>query len=511
MACLVIFVSVLVFGGATLFGRFAVIDELFKHQLDAQLSIYEQDIANHYDNLAALGIRMSQNLSSELEADGYTPDVLNGNSTAIESMESKLYDTLYKFLQLADCSGAYFFLDATVNPTLPDAENSKCGLYLKIANLNSRKPVDIKVIQYRGSTGVGGDKTIEYHNMWALEFNVSQFPDYDMLKANADKNLNKSYLFTEAMGLPGTWEDIVLFCVPIVGSDGTFYGICGFEISELSFKLFHTQFGAFTRIAGILAPIEYNAILTDSGLQSGGRDGYFANFSGELRVKSSKYFNIYSAIDGERFIGTQTIAELSPLGEKLCVAVMIPKSDYDMVSSAEMQENIVMLLLLILSALFGCIVISRLYIRPIFVGIDRIKNGNITADSSGVQEIDDLLDYLSRQDAARQQELRELERTISTREPQVEIDNTPVFTPEEVREFKEKLSSLTKTEREVFDLYMEGHRAKDMPAILCRSINTIKTHNKRIYEKLDVKSSAELRSFMFLLKEEQYDNVTSNQ
>ncbi|MDR2502623.1 MAG: helix-turn-helix transcriptional regulator, partial [Oscillospiraceae bacterium] len=64
------------------------------------------------------------------------------------------------------------------------------------------------------------------------------------------------------------------------------------------------------------------------------------------------------------------------------------------------------------------------------------------------------------------------------------------------------LDTLTKTEREVFDLYREGYRAKDMPGLLFRSENTIKTHNRNIYSKLYVSSREELLGFMKMMKDE---------
>ena len=43
--------------------------------------------------------------------------------------------------------------------------------------------------------------------------------------------------------------------------------------------------------------------------------------------------------------------------------------------------------------------------------------------------------------------------------------------------------------------------AKEIASILCLSINTIKTHNKRIYAKLNVNSREELLLYINMLKE----------
>jgi DNA-binding NarL/FixJ family response regulator len=49
---------------------------------------------------------------------------------------------------------------------------------------------------------------------------------------------------------------------------------------------------------------------------------------------------------------------------------------------------------------------------------------------------------------------------------------------------------------------VEGHRAKDIPLILHRSANTIKTHNKHIYDKLFVSSREQLLGYMKMMKDE---------
>jgi DNA-binding CsgD family transcriptional regulator len=402
----------------------------------------------------------------------------------------------------------YFLLDATVNPEAPNAENSKCGLYLKIANLNVRQPVDMKVLLYRGSTAVGSSRRLESHNMWALEFNSTIFPNYDLLQNRAEKNLNNCFLFSDVVTLPGTWENVALCCVPVVGADGTFYGICGFEVSALFFRLYHAQSGAFPHMAGLLAAFAGDGIAADKGLQTGDRTGYAANLSGELSVKQDRFFNIYETGGGARFVGVQTSIKTSPLGGVGCLSVMIPKADYDAESGVETRENLLILLLLVLSAVFGVVVMSKLYIKPILSGINRMKNRDPAAERSGaskatnVQEIDDLMDFLAGQDEVRETERREWEQKLNSLGVKAEKEKIILPTREAYGQFLRSLETLTLAEREVFDLYAEGKRAKDMPGLLYRSENTIKTHNKHIYDKLCVSSRGELLGYIKVMKGE---------
>ncbi|HOC08241.1 MAG TPA: helix-turn-helix transcriptional regulator, partial [Bacillota bacterium] len=68
-------------------------------------------------------------------------------------------------------------------------------------------------------------------------------------------------------------------------------------------------------------------------------------------------------------------------------------------------------------------------------------------------------------------------------------------------EFMENIKTLSPSERAVFDLYAKGYTSRQAAEKLFISINTIKTHNKRIYMKLNVASRYELLLYISMLKE----------
>lgn len=68
-------------------------------------------------------------------------------------------------------------------------------------------------------------------------------------------------------------------------------------------------------------------------------------------------------------------------------------------------------------------------------------------------------------------------------------------------EFVQNTGKLSPSERSVYDLYAKGHAAKEIAEILCLSINTIKTHTKHIYSKLNINSREELLLYVNLLEE----------
>ena len=75
--------------------------------------------------------------------------------------------------------------------------------------------------------------------------------------------------------------------------------------------------------------------------------------------------------------------------------------------------------------------------------------------------------------------------------------------PDDFQYFWEGISQLTPTERKVFDLYLEGKNAKEILAILGVTENTLKFHNKNIYNKLGVSSRKQLLRYATLLKQQE--------
>lgn len=69
---------------------------------------------------------------------------------------------------------------------------------------------------------------------------------------------------------------------------------------------------------------------------------------------------------------------------------------------------------------------------------------------------------------------------------------TEIITEEQIHLFKVGIAHLTPTEKQIFNLYIEGKSTKDILDILNIKENTLKYHNKNIYGKLCVKSRKQL-------------------
>ncbi|MEA5002047.1 MAG: helix-turn-helix domain-containing protein [Christensenella sp.] len=506
---LILLLITIFMGVVMLFGRFSVIEQDTSASLSLHLSVYEQDITSYFDHVAARGIQMSEELGSKisdwLKDEKYEFSELNGDPDAIALLEQTLNETIYTWLKQTDCSGVYFLFDATANPALPNAGSSRAGTYIKIANVNVQRPADPKLVLFRGYTDVGRSRHLELHNMWKLEYNTDDFPSYDMAMSKANPDLNSCFIFTNTAKLPGTWEDVMLLCVPIVANDGTVYGICGFEISAQYYKLRFAHTETLPNLMGILARREGTGIDVSSGLTSGHMAGYHGNMSGSSAFASSVDFQEYTVADGGAYIGVETPVRISPLGQEHIVAVMIPKADYDAEKSRSDRENLVIILLLILSAVLGSMVMSKMYVAPILRGLKDVKSGK-TSGGIGLLEIDDLLEYLAALDDERETLATKLEQSkLHATEQDAGLkstdQNAPIVTAYE--RFLENLNTLTMTEEMVFNLYMKKFTAAQIADELFISINTVKFHNRNIYAKLGVSSLKELMVYVNMMNHEQ--------
>ena len=66
--------------------------------------------------------------------------------------------------------------------------------------------------------------------------------------------------------------------------------------------------------------------------------------------------------------------------------------------------------------------------------------------------------------------------------------------------FIENSKKLTVSEHNILDYYVKGYEIAEIPDLACISLNTVRKHNRSIYEKLNVKSKDELQLYIDLLK-----------
>lgn len=141
---------------------------------------------------------------------------LRNDSDALTSVQRSLFEIVYNNMLRVPCSGAFCFLNTTVNNTLPD--KSYQGVYLKFANLCAENTIQNDVCLFRGFSSIARENNINLYSTWQLETREGVFPEVDTLMSEDCESISKSYLLSSVYQLPDSWETVRLLCVPVIDS-----------------------------------------------------------------------------------------------------------------------------------------------------------------------------------------------------------------------------------------------------------------------------------------------------
>lgn len=471
-------------------------------------------VSSDFGKLSIRGTFFAEQLSSDidvwLQRNGMRADELQEHPDRLEDLLSAQAATLLSVLKNDNCSGTFLILDATVDPGQTGAADSRAGIFLKRTEPNAINLVSSKIYYLRGPASIARENGIGLLGQWQLEFDGTDTDFYQKTLSTARENsrlsVSRLYYWSDRATLKGNSESGLLLCLPLISRDGTVYGVCGMELSSMLFKLQYSPDNSrYPRIFSTLSPISRDVLDTDAGLIAG--NSYLTNPAvGQITAAGAARSGLFSYRAGESadYIGMQEPVQLYPAGspyqnEAWVLAVMMPEEDWN---AAVGGHNILLysavLALLVLSLLLA-VLISRRYIRPVVAALDCIKSdSHASMEKTKILEIDDLLEYLAAQDGRRQAPAAEPE-TAQKRQhtPEAALPNLSTY-----EAFVRSIDTLSAAERAVFNLYMKGHTAKEITELLCLSMNTIKTHNKRIYTKLNVTSRKELMVYVQMMASE---------
>lgn len=522
MCILVLLLCGLLVAGMFLIGHFTGTKQHISETLEFQAEIFERQIDTYYDNLAVMSIQLSQNttaiLESYLDENEIAFSDLNGSEAHIESLQEKLIEAVRQKLWEADCTGTFVMLDTQVNRTVQNSDTSRTGIYLQ---RNSLEIADNRVLLYRGIAHVGKDHNCMPHRKWRLEFSTDLFPNYEELKAEASFPLNQSYRLSDVVLLPGTDQHIMLMTVPLLSSDGTFYGICGFELNEGYFKQIFAQHSELDHAIFCISKSSEDLILSESTtLSAGVLNEYYLEPYDNFTIKSFGSGLTEYIGESEAYIGITKEIRLCPDTCTSAISVLIPKSDYEHRISADIVRIILLIVVFSLALVGLSLFFTRQFLRPIKGALDSIRKKEYSQDTAYSQEITDLFAYLAEQDRIAEAELDKLrceraDAVSAAAELQNKFDETEKqnkrlaysrkdeIDPYDYETFKSGLKTLTAKEQEVFELYLQGKTVKEIIALLGLQESTVRFHNKNIYSKLGVHSLKQLLRYAAVLKQEE--------
>ena len=527
----VILILVLLASCLSLFDRFKTPKDTHAERLDMQAMSFEQQLLSHRNSLITVGAYLSGDAATLIEAyladAGISFDELS-NGARLADLQERIIEPLRQYLLQAECSGAFVLLNATAGKNA--AEPTRSGLYLQVNGYEADRR---EIILYRGIPSVGKAHGIMPHRKWRLEAqrNVIRGWDDSCSRSHSDpaRMPAHTYRFTEIFTLPGMSEKAMLLMLPIRGSDGKALGVCGFEVSESCFARLHSQTTKLSHFTGLLTYDDDSHMDGDSitsFFSCGADDGYYRAPGGVLAV--SDFGDGILELTGEdnTYLGMKRSYNDARTGGSFATFVMTNKSDYDSAAMDTIVKNLLLIALLTALSIAFCVFFSRSYLAPVLKSLEQLKRDEQRAHRGAPVEIDDLLAFLAEKDRNKQSvidglklEMKEANEELSriqkektriqeeyvrakTQITRLTSSSAQEVDPEGYAHFTANLCKLTPREREIFDLYLGGRNGKEIRDVLCISENTLKYHNKHIYETLNVSSRKELLHYAAMLEKE---------
>lgn len=311
-------------------------------------------------------------------------------------------------------------------------------------------------------------------------FDVGEGSGYQKYLTDDGKSV-LSCQWSEKTKQKDTGEDVLTLTVPIFGSQGTCYGVCGVEVNAEHFKQNYPKVESkYGSMVAVVAPAEDGIFRLGSGM-TGDADGTGLGETDTLKIGKNRYYHTYYA-DNRHYIGVQSAFKMpGDTKQEWVVAVLMPEkgcTDKILISRYQMA--------LVVIAFAVCMIIlasalSRQFVRPIVQSLEDIQESR-DRTSSGIQELEELMQYL---------ENRGSKQVVGDLPPDIE---------ELFETFVEGVKTLTRAEYQIFQYYKQGYEVSQIPELAFISMSTVKKHNRSIYEKLHVSSYHELMLYIDLLR-----------
>lgn len=470
-------------------------EEAVSNYLDTELGHISADISEDMGTLSVQGVNMSEDFTDMTERFFLDEKInlrqLMTNNDYIEKYLGSLLPTLSAAINSLDCSGAFIVL--AKNPENTTTRHS--GLYLKKTATNTIGAVTAKVYCLRGSAKLARKYGIELLGQWKMEFNeeTEDFFSHVMKTAKEHPELPLSclYYWSERFTLEDNSESGFLLSIPLLTKNGEVFGVCGYELSDRLFKQLYTPDnsvypGAFATLATGDDAIYH----IDRGMIAGNSFLTGTRINSELHY-TEPYRDFTILHTGNTiYAGRQTTLRIyasnSPYADtSLTTGVMMDYNTLREAVNGNRRIYIGISVVLLVVSLFIALLTSRRFLRPVTEGLNDIKKKDYARKSNKYLEINDLMEYLDEQ-----------EKSMVPTEVDTSSDLTPLF-----HAFLANVRTLSPAERNVFDLYIKGYTAKEIAEELFLSINTIKTHNRRIFTKLNVSTRKELMVYIDMMKD----------
>lgn len=278
MGALAALLLVTLFAVLLLLGQLKSPREELAKSLTFRMEAFQSDMESLWRNVSVMGLHLSEDMTAILEKQTTDLSKLDGDADAVERLEEAMLEPLCQYVRQADCSGAFVVL----NTSLVSADSSFSGLYVQRSNAAHTTS---GLLLYRGMADIGRRHDVMPHRKWAQEFDLSEFPGFAEHLKTASVPIERDCRTTSLLTLLDTSERAILLTVPMLGGDGTVYGLCGFAVNQTYFSSHHVQPSGINRLACILSD-SAEGLDVSKGLLTYPADG-FCFVPDELLTKKS--------------------------------------------------------------------------------------------------------------------------------------------------------------------------------------------------------------------------------
>ncbi|WP_302662619.1 hypothetical protein [uncultured Dysosmobacter sp.] len=505
MGALAALLLVTLFAVLLLLGQLKSPREELAKTLTFRMEAFQSDMESLWRNVSVIGTHLSEDMTAILEEQTADLSDLNGDADAVERLEDAMLEPLCQYVRQADCSGAFVML----NTSLVSNTESFSGLYVQRSNAAHTTS---GLLLYRGMADIGRQHGVMPHRKWAQEFDLSEFPGFAEHLKTASVPIERDCRTTSLLTLPDTSERAILLTVPMLGEDGTVYGLCGFAVNQTYFSSHHVQPSGINRLACILSD-SAEGLDVSKGLLTYPADG-FCFVPDELLTKRNLREGLTAFTGTElSFVGlSQPFMAASGDIEPHALTVLIPKRDYGRLLLKSKLEIGGLLILLMFFGVVCCLFYTRRYFTPILEDIDHVTAAGGEAGNPFFEELLPLSDKLrvhertitdletERQDLRGQMEQAEANAKRLAQKRKGEID------PEEYHVFLSSYQKLGAESRAVIDAMVDGVSAQVLAEQLGKKMSTVYSYRRDIYGKVGIQGEnklQQLRVRVSLMRREQ--------
>lgn len=501
--------------------------------LTFQMGAFRSDMSSLWRNVSVMGVHLSQDMTALIEEQ--TPDFssLNGDVAAVGALQEAMLEPLCQYVRQTDCSGAFILLGASLSSD--PAVDSHAGLYVQRGNAEHTTG---DLLLYRGMADIGRRHKVMPHRKWAQEFDLSSFPGFAEHLEKASAPIERSCRTTEFITLPGTTEQAILLTVPMIGADGTVYGLCGFSVNQTYFLAHHAQPTGIGSLACVLSD-SAEGLDVQRGLLTY-PTGDFCFVPDELLEKRSLRGGLTAFVGSElSFVGisepfTVAVGDEAPHD----LTVLISKATYDCAMLKSVIEIAALLTLLVFFAAGCCLFYTRRYLRPILEDIDHVT---VAGGEKGTPIFEELLPIsekmrsheeavtalkAERQDAQDRAEqlLGEklgLEEQVEGMQEQLDDSLAEIrrlahlgkkeLDPADYEKFLKGYAKLSTKELEICEALVSGLSTRQCAEQIGCASSTVDTYRKRVYEKTGIHRVRQLQLCVALMRMEQQESETQKE